>query len=145
MTIFGCALASCETIRVGIIVNLLFLLAGSAVIILIIMAIENEKDLRTSVRVEVMSQLVHSGYSLYLVAGSAFAGACTFSDICTTKSAFIVVWLIVLLTLLLFEFARARFKPPKTKFSITRKLTLPIGVVAIWWVWTGAQLSWVAS
>jgi hypothetical protein len=127
-------------LRLGLLVNIVFLLLGCLVVIMMIIALETQVEIRDRVKQEFVTQLVHSGYSLYLIAGSAFFGAYAFSDAMSKQFVpFALSWLLWLSLLLLIEFVRVRLKPPKSKFSLSRKLALLLALSFNYWVWVGAQ------
>ena len=97
---FQCAIETCHNLRLGVLVNIVFLLLGCILVILMIIALESQPEIRDKVRKEVVAQLVHSGYSLYLIAGSAYFGAMTFSDDKFKSYLFAVSWCFCLLGLL---------------------------------------------
>ncbi|MNJ42255.1 hypothetical protein D3C77_372160 [compost metagenome] len=108
--------------------------------VLMHVALAAQTQIRDRVKQEVVTQLVHSGYALYLVAGCAYFGAYAFSGIASKEHApFGLIWLLLLTSLLLLEFIKARLDPPKNTFSFSRRLSIPTALLFIYWVSVGAS------
>lgn len=142
MLSFECAITTCDNLRLGVIVNIVFLFLTCALLVLLIIANAPQQFIRGKIRREVAAQLVHSGYSLYLGAGSAFFGALTFAEDKIRYLLFFQSWGGILLLLLLIECLRVRYKltPPKGKWNISRVIAIFAGLAFTYWVWIGGQL-----
>ncbi|MDN8616421.1 hypothetical protein [Variovorax ginsengisoli] len=125
--------------RLGIVVNFLFFVLGSAVLIALHIAWDAHEALGGKVRNEIQGQLHHSGYALHLIAGCAFFGAFSPAEaISGPHIAFALLWIVLLQSLLLFEFLRSNTSKKRESFSWSRKAAIPTSVFFVWWAWAGA-------
>jgi hypothetical protein len=140
VTFFACEIPSCDPLRIGVTVNLAFLVIGFLVLVMMHVALKPRDQVTAVLKGELHGQLSHFGYSLYLVAGSGFFGSLPFSSLLLSEhSAFALSWAIILVVLLLIEMTKARFVDASPTFSLSRILAIPCAVAFCYWVWTGAK------
>src|SRR2546426_8274609 len=104
-----CQVSACESFRVGITVNLAFLVLGIVILVMMHVALTPREKIAGVVIDELRAQIAHVGYSLYLVAGCAFFGSFPFSALLLRDHVlFGISWSFVLLFLLFIEMTKAR-------------------------------------
>jgi hypothetical protein len=136
----ACSIANCTSLRVGVAVNIIFILVGLAVLLLVRIAHLQREEIGQSVKAEARGQLSNAGYALHLAAGCAFFGALTLTELVLVEHvAFALTWLLALVVLLLAEFVLAKIRGPSKEFSFARGMSILMAIVFICWVCSGAR------
>jgi hypothetical protein len=136
----GCSIQTCDSLRLGVTVNIIFVLIGLGVLLLVRIAHSPPAEIRKNVKLESRGLLVHAGYTLHLAAGCAFFGALSLTELrMDAHAAFAFAWLSALLMLLVFEFVMAKLKGSSTEFSLARIVSIPMSIAFVCWVCGGAK------
>ena len=137
----GCLIDSCEPLRIGVVVNVLFIVLAIVVVVLLYVARYPREQISQSVKAELTTQRSNGGYLLFLAAGCAFFGALQAEQLKNVDYiAYPVSWVLVLTVLLLTEFI-----VDKVSGQTKRPLWGPIlgyitAILYLVWLWVGGTL-----
>jgi hypothetical protein len=138
--LLACNIDSCDSLRLGISVNTLFLLLGIGVVAMMDISLFPPGKKLAAVTDEFKAQRAHAGYALFLVAGCAFFGAFSVKVVVSRLHVpFALAWLFILAALLLIEMTASHVRQVPKPFTMSRKLAIAAAAAFIWWAWIGAD------
>lgn len=140
LSLFACNIDSCDSLRLGIRVNTIFLVLGIAVAAMMHISLFPPGEKLAAVRDEFAAQRVHAGYALFLIAGCAFFGAFPFRIVVSRVHVpFAFAWLFILSALLLIEMTSSHVRSAIRPFTTSRKFAIAAAAAFNWWAWIGAE------